>query len=70
MNLRSRIVLLLLAATLPALPSAHAQITAMKAVTLPEGTEPYGPAVLLAKEDSVPLRSEPGFVYREIRFLR
>ena len=33
----------------------------------PAGAEPYGPEVLLAKEDSVPVRTDPGFVYREIK---
>jgi uncharacterized protein YgiM (DUF1202 family) len=68
---RTALVLALVA--LPALlapPAAQAQLNTLKASTLPEGTEPYGPEVRLAKEDSVPLRTEPGFVYREIRFLK
>jgi uncharacterized protein YgiM (DUF1202 family) len=70
-NLRSTTVLLLGLATLLPATAARSQNANVKAATaLPEGTEPYGPEVLLAKEDSVPVRTEPGFVYREIRFLR
>ncbi len=46
----------------------HAQAPA-PATSLPPGAEPYGPEVMIAKEDSVPVRTDPGFVYREIRFL-
>lgn len=61
-------VLVALAAAWVAAP-ASAQLASVKASTIPEGAEPYGPVVLLAKEDSVPVRTDPGFVYREIRFL-
>lgn len=72
MNVRPTLSLLL-AATLAvstAAAPALAQMGGLKAAALPEGTEPYGPVSLLAKEESVPVRTDPGFVFREIRFLR
>lgn len=62
------VVSLIFALVAPAFAQASGPAPAPGAV--PAGAEPYGPDVLLAKEDSVPVRTDPGFVYREIRFLK
>lgn len=71
MNARLLVILAALAAPSQAPAQSPAPAKAPGAApALPAGTEPYGPQAMVAKEDSVPVRTDPGFVYREIRFLK
>ena len=72
MNARILVILAALAASSHVLAqaAAPAKASGASAPALPAGTEPYGPQPMVAKEDSVPVRTDPGFVYREIRFLK